>query len=395
MLKVVWLGGAQMSAWGCLLYSFPMLAEALLAEYGWSRFEVYAAGSVAMAVAAISAYPVGRWIDLGYGRAVMCLGGLLGAGVLGGLSQVDSVWQLYALYVLMGMALAASLYEPLFACVTFCFGVEQARYIIPRLTLWAGFASLVFMPYTQLLIDSFGWRLAMPVLGLTYVLIAPGIYFWLLNPPEKLPQVSKPATHKADGVLRLSVFWFLVVAFVGYGLIQAGLNFHLFAILLEKQLGVATAIWLVAMLGPVQVAGRIWLMLLLRSRAATGAAVMLTLFQPLVLLGMYLSSAIVPLWVVIIVFYGLLGGSLIIVKGIVIIDYFPDQPYGRVNALLTAPYNLAQAVAPLVGAALWLLGNSYDSYLWLLFGVSLLIPLSFYLARRRHERDNPEPEQAV
>ncbi|WP_315980692.1 hypothetical protein [Aliamphritea spongicola] len=73
MLRVVWLG-AQMSAWGCLLYSFPMLAEALLAEYGWSRFEVYAAGSVAMAVAAISAYPVGRWIDLGYGRAVMCLG---------------------------------------------------------------------------------------------------------------------------------------------------------------------------------------------------------------------------------------------------------------------------------------------------------------------------------
>ncbi|WP_315980690.1 hypothetical protein [Aliamphritea spongicola] len=109
-------------------------------------------------------------------------------------------------------------------------------------------------------------------------------------------------THKESGVLRLSVFWYLVVAFVGYGLIQAGLNFHLFAILLEKQLGVATAIWLVAMLGPVQVAGRIWLMLLLRSRAATGAAVMLTLFQPLVLLAMYLSSAVVPLWVVIIVF---------------------------------------------------------------------------------------------
>nr|WP_243431976.1 MFS transporter [Aliamphritea spongicola] len=394
-MRVVWLGGAQMSAWGCLLYSFPMLAEALLAEYGWSRFEVYAAGSVAMAVAAISAYPVGRWIDLGYGRAVMCLGGLLGAGVLGGLSQVDAIWQLYVLYVLMGMALAASLYEPLFACVTFCFGVEQARYIIPRLTLWAGFASLVFMPYTQLLIDTFGWRLAMSVLGLTYVLIAPGIYFWLLKPPEKLPRVRGPVTHKESGVLRLSVFWYLVVAFVGYGLIQAGLNFHLFAILLEKQLGVATAIWLVAMLGPVQVAGRIWLMLLLRSRAATGAAVMLTLFQPLVLLAMYLSSAVVPLWVVIIVFYGLLGGSLIIVKGIVIIDYFPDQPYGRVNALLTAPYNLAQAVAPLVGAALWLLGSSYDSYLWLLFGVSLLIPLSFYLVRRRHERDNPEPEQAV
>ncbi|WP_315980691.1 hypothetical protein [Aliamphritea spongicola] len=119
-------------------------------------------------------------------------GGLLGAGVLGGLSQVDAIWQLYVLYVLMGMALAASLYEPLFACVTFCFGVEQARYIIPRLTLWAGFASLVFMPYTQLLIDTFGWRLAMSVLGLTYVLIAPGIYFWLLKPPEKLPRVRGP-----------------------------------------------------------------------------------------------------------------------------------------------------------------------------------------------------------
>lgn len=392
MLRVAWLGIAQMSAWGCLLYSFPMLAEALLAEFGWSRFSVYAAGSVAMASAAIGAYPVGRWIDLGYGRAVMCLGGLLGAGVLCCLPAITAVWQLYGLYTLMGLALAASLYEPLFACVTNCFGVQQARYIIPRLTLWAGFASLVFMPYTQMLIDTLGWRLAMPVLGLTFIIIAPGIYFCLLNSPlnEKHKKGCVDQKAHSEGTLRSvhksAVFWYLVVAFAGYGLIQAGLNFHLFAILLEKQLSVSTAIWLVAVLGPVQVAGRVWLMVLLRRRAATSAAVMLTLFQPLVLLAMYLSAAVVPVWVVIIVFYGLLGGSLIIVKGIVIIDYFPDYSYGRVNALLTAPYNLAQAVAPLVGAALWLLGSSYDSYLWVLFGVSVIMPLSFYLALREHNK---------
>ena len=63
------------------------------------------------------------------------------------------------IWALLGVAMAATLYESAFAVVTQMFA-ENYRRAITTLTLFGGFASTVFWPFTARLIESFGWRTA-------------------------------------------------------------------------------------------------------------------------------------------------------------------------------------------------------------------------------------------
>src|SRR4051812_4063514 len=85
------LGAAQICSWGTLFYGFPLIAEAMRTDLGWSKTELYGAAACGMLLAGLVAYPVGNAIDRGHGRALMA-----GASVAAGLllvawSQVTSI----------------------------------------------------------------------------------------------------------------------------------------------------------------------------------------------------------------------------------------------------------------------------------------------------------------
>jgi MFS family permease len=48
-------------------------------ELGWSKSELTGAFSVALAISALAAFPVGRWLDRHNPRPLMTLGSVLGA----------------------------------------------------------------------------------------------------------------------------------------------------------------------------------------------------------------------------------------------------------------------------------------------------------------------------
>src|SRR5437899_11985285 len=86
-------------------------------DLGWSRVEITGAFSVGMGVAALAALPVARWIDRHGARALMTLGSCLATALRLVWSRVESPPELYAVWSLMGLALAATLYEPALAAV--------------------------------------------------------------------------------------------------------------------------------------------------------------------------------------------------------------------------------------------------------------------------------------
>lgn len=77
------LGAAQICSWGTIWYGFPLIAEAMRSDLGWSKTEIYAAATLGMLLASIAAYPVGAAIDRGHGRKVMA-GASIAAGPASG-----------------------------------------------------------------------------------------------------------------------------------------------------------------------------------------------------------------------------------------------------------------------------------------------------------------------
>ncbi|GAA6150989.1 MFS transporter [Pseudoteredinibacter isoporae] len=170
------LGFAQLCSWGTLYYSFPQLADAMMAEFSWVKSEVYGALTLSFLFSALAAIPVGQAIDKGLGRQVMT-----GASVFAGLlfllgSQLSALWSFYVVFAGIGLLQAGTLYEAVFSVIANHFDVATSRRHITTLTLWGGFAATLFIPLIEWLLLVGNWRQVMITLAGINILVGLLIY---------------------------------------------------------------------------------------------------------------------------------------------------------------------------------------------------------------------------
>jgi MFS family permease len=137
---VLWLSVAQLVSWGCVFYGFSLLMEPVEASLNMSRAESSLAFSLALLMEGLLAYPVGRWIDRGHERAVMVGGSCLMGLALAAHSLVQTPLQFYAVWLMLGVGMSATLYPPAFAVLTRRYPQHFRRAII-TLTFLGGLAS--------------------------------------------------------------------------------------------------------------------------------------------------------------------------------------------------------------------------------------------------------------
>lgn len=392
---IIGLGMAQLCSWGSLYYSFPQIAQAMGADLGWSKAELYGAATLGLAFSGLTAYPAGAAIDRGHGRAVMA-GASLAAGLLLALwSQVSSLVLFYVAVAGIGAVQAATLYEPAFAVVARRAGPLRARPGITALTLWGGFASTVFIPLIQVLLDSLGWRGTLLVLAAINIGLCATANFLSAGVGRDAPPVRPHAAGALRSVigevLRQKVFWALAVAFTAYAAMFSGFTFHMYPLLVERGFDTATVVTAIAFIGPAQVGGRILVTLLApRAPVRVVGSVIVAVF-PLAFLALELMP---PDFVYVALFalaYGSVNGILTIVRGLVVPELLTRRAYGAVNGVLSVPATFSRALAPAGMAMLWTATGSYDAVLMGVIVLAVLLALGFWsaaaLARPLEETD--------
>ena len=151
------LGVTQVLAWGALYYPPVLTAPLIAEERGWSAAFAMSGFSAALLAGGLIARAVGRLIDRRGGHVAMTMGSLAGAAGLVALTVAAGPVAYLAAWMLIGCAMAASLYEPAFATLGRIFGAA-ARRPITILTFVGGFASTASWPATQFLLQTHGWR---------------------------------------------------------------------------------------------------------------------------------------------------------------------------------------------------------------------------------------------
>lgn len=384
------LGIGQIISWGTLYYSFPLIAEPMGREFGHAKASIYGALTFGLMVASLAAYPVGVAIDRGRGRAVLVLGAAAGGLLLAAWSLIDSLWALYAVMGGIGLVQAMTLYEPAFAVVARRFG-SDARRGITALTLWGGFASTVFVPVLQVLMDRLGWRNALLALGLfnLAVLVALHLVVTRGEPAAPAAAAPKPAEAKVPRrsgagpvawAVRQPAFWGLMVAFTLYNAAFSAMTFHIYPLLLERGLDAAAVVGTIAMIGPAQVAGRVAVWLFGRDRPirTIGIVAAATLPVSLILLAALPASA--ATLIAFAVIYGAANGVMTIVRGLAVPEMLTREAYGAINGLLTGPSAAAKALAPVGAAALWAATGTYDLVLWVAIAGTAVVVAGFGFA---------------
>jgi len=362
------LGIAQICSYGTIYYAFPLVIVVMQRELGWSKTDVYGALTIGLLLAAALAYPVGLAIDRGYGKRVMIWGSLTAAVLFIAWSFVQSLFIFYLIAAAMGALQAAILYESAFALLARRVGPQHSRAGITTITLWAGFASTVFIPLEQFLIDGWGWRASLWVLALVNIVCAAGYWYWIkpeLDSVNSAHQGSKAENIARDknivnDALHSSVFWLLLVALTAYSMVFSVFTFHMYPMLLDKQLPTNEVVWAISIIGPGQVLGRI-IISRFASRVSmrTLGSIILSVF-PFVFATFLLDSLSFQLVAALFGIYGLANGIFTIVRAQVVPEMLSAHAYGALNGLITVPTIIARAIGPMVAAWLWAIDASYD-----------------------------------
>jgi predicted MFS family arabinose efflux permease len=387
-LFITGLGIGQICSWGSLYYSFPLIAEAMRSDLGWSKPDLYGAATMGLLLSGLVAYPVGSAIDRGHGRTIMA-----GASVLAGIlliawSQVESIAVFYILLAGIGCLQAAVLTESAFAVVSRRLGAVNARGGIVTLSLWAGFASTVFIPLIQFLLDHLGWRETLMALGSVNVVLCGALYTAVIDPgADASPQaVDQPESRPMEGAravgwaLKSPIFWALAIALTAYWAVFSAFIFHAYPLLLERGFDTQAVVFALAVIGPAQVAGRIAIYVFARDVQIRVIGSLVVLAFPLVFLGLLVTPPLFPAVALIAATYGAANGIMTIVRGLVVPEMLTRDAYGAINGALAVPTIVAKAAAPFGAALLWAESGSYLSVLIALFGGSLLLIIAFWVS---------------
>lgn len=387
---VAWLSLGQLVSWGSVFYGFSLLLGPVERELGLSRAESSLAFSLAMLAEGLLAYPVGRWIDRGHERVVMAGGSLLLAVCLGAHTQVHSLAAFYAVWIGLGVGLAATLYAPAFAVVTRRFPNDFRRAII-TLTFLGGLASTVFIPLTAWLIDGLGWRGALWILAAFHLLLCAPLHAWVLrgapgrtaigaaaDGPQTPAQATSLAQHlRSPAFLLIGAFSVLLMA------VTAALPPHMVSLLREGGLPETWVIALPASIGVLQVLGRLVLYFFEHRFDLHLANRLIPCLIPLGLAALLAADRHAWAALLFVVLFGIGNGMLTIVKGTAIAQYVTREHVASLNGALGLPTALARAAAPLLIGLLWSREAGYAHGLWLLLAASLAAIAALWLAQRR------------
>ncbi|GAA1142880.1 MFS transporter [Kribbella jejuensis] len=341
-------------SYGVLYYAFSALLEPMRLELRISATAATGALTLASLVSAVLAIPVGRRLDARGGHGVMSFGSIVAAGSVLAWSHVQSLAQLYAVFVAIGIASAMVLYPPAFAVVVAVTAPECRTTALLGITLVAGFASSIFIPLSGQLIHAYGWRQTLAILAATIAIITVPLHVIALRhtrPPA--PRTRHPAAEGAPSrVLHDAGFWLVAAAFVLHSAALAVIGVHLVTYLTKLGHPPTTAATLAGLLGLLSVTGRVLVTVLRRWLPITSVTAVIVTAQGaalglLPLAGRSTSGAVMCL-----VAFGLGFGVASLAKPAILLDRYGDHGYATIAGILSTPTTVAAAFAPLVAAAL-------------------------------------------
>jgi MFS family permease len=383
----------QTIGYGCLYYAFAVLLHPIAADLNASTATITGALTTALLIWAAMAVPVGRWLDRHGGRALMTVGSLAGAALLVAWSQVQNVWQLYAVFAGLGVAMAMALYEAATAVIVSWFDPARRAKAVLGMVVVAGFASTIFMPLTGVLEDRYGWRTTLLILAGIYGAIAVPLHALAVRRPTIRTRTgtrTSPAQRRARvrAALRDTRFWWLATALVSHATAMSAMAVHLVGFLIHSGHRATFAATVAGLLGVLSVTGRLVLTAAqrrfrLHTVVAAVFAVQAVAAFSLAVIGAGRLGAVAAVTA-----FGIGFGVASLATPGLLADRYGTTAYATIAGTLAAPVTLAKAAAPLGAAALVTAAGGYTPVVAAI-GTACLVAAAGILARATTPRPVP------
>ncbi len=339
------LGSTQTLAWASSFYLPAVLGTPIAHDIGLSTPWTYAALSFGLTVSAVLGPALGRYIDHHGGRTILCGSNFSFAAGLSLLAVATGPVSLLLAWLVLGFAMAAGLYEAVFAALTRLYG-HESRGAITGITLIAGFASTIGWPASALLEHSFGWRGACLGWAALHLCLGLPLNAWALRYEKSAQRAggdiepAKSITTWNRGMVTLAFI------FTASGIVTMGMAANLPLLFAAIGASPPAAIAAASLLGPVQVAAR---MLEFGARHRINPLVSARIANVLHPLGAaVIAIGGAPVIVAFAVLHGAGSGMLTIARGTLPLALYGPQGYGARVGRIVAPARMGQALSPFI-----------------------------------------------
>lgn len=396
---------------GVVVYGFTAFFDPIITEFGWSYAAVSLAASLRGAETGLLAPVLGFLVDRWGSKWILFIGSILVGLGLVLLSKVTTLAQFYGAFVLVALS-------------TSCCGVGVVNPVINHWfrrdlgkatgILSAGFAlGGLLVPLVFKLIDSFGWRDALVILGIGCLVICTPLSLVVRHKPEpygynpdgdissplpKTPDIKNPEPVKivdevnigVSQALKSRTFWHLTLAFTLQYLVVAAVLAHIMPFLKTINIDRETASFFAGAIPVISIAGRLaagWLSdKFSRRQVAVSSFVIVCIGT---FLFDYIGSLSIWLLVTAVILFSVGYGSANTLRVVLTREHFGRGRFGTIFGFLMGVLALGSMAGPVMAGWIFDVWKSYH-YAWIIFtGVNIISILLLATTPRIKPKENP------
>ena len=264
--------GLSMGYGPIVTFTFGVFFKLLNQEFGWSRGDISQAFSLSLFVMSLVFPFVGRLVDrFGARRVIIPSILLFGLGLMSLSLLSANIWQLYAVYILLGLVGGGTAPVPYSNVLSHWFDKRRGLALGVAM-VGLGLGAFVMPSLAQMLIVSQGWRQAYIVFGLMVMVITipiVGLFFKEtpemvgLRPDGDVINPNHPNTSEqkiglsAQEARQTHTFWILVGAFFLMSASVHGCLIHLVPLLTDRGISPQLAAGATSLFGAALLFGRV------------------------------------------------------------------------------------------------------------------------------------------
>ena len=382
--------------WGIGVFVLPMEDE-----LGWSRTTIFAALSIRALVGGMLAPFVGPLLDSRRGPRRLALSGavLLGLSLMA-LRYIDSVWQFYLLYGLLGALAMLTSGQNLAQVLVPKWFVRRRGRALAFATMGTPLSGILFIIPLQWVVATVGWRDAWFVLGIfAFVVLVPAALLirtrpedvGLLPDGDTLTQAKAPAPHRQANIavqrsltrreaLHSRSFWLILLAIGIVGMGVQGFQPNWLPYFQDIGFSASTGVAAIAVYGLFAASARlIWGTLAERFPTRNLMVVQTALTAAVIVFLLTVVHSPVMLFAYVVI-QGLTLGGQFILQPLMVANYFGREHLGAVRGMMHPFITLTGAVGPVFVAGLFDATGSYRVAFIAVIGTWVLASLVYLLA---------------
>jgi MFS family permease len=353
---------------GAVFFGFTAILDPLIKQFGWSYTQVSLAASLRGMGMGLFAPIIGVLVDRWGPRRLIFVGAICVSLGLVLLSRVNSLVMFYSCFVLIAIGMSNLTGTVSLTAVANWFREKVA--LATGLVVSGTAVGGVLVPVVSLLIDKYGWRMAVIILGLGIGALTIPLSLVFRHKPEQygyLPdgkpslsgftdenraEVTGADENVRDGATRtMSRFWHLAVASFFHMMVTSAVITHIMPYLTSSGVSRSAASLAAGVLAVVSAGGRLgsgWLGDKFDKRKIAGLGLAMVssgmlFFALLKSIGTWLLSPFIIL-------FSTGWGGVVTLRAALLREYYPRSKFGRMFGLLAGIAMLGNVVgAPLAG----------------------------------------------